>query len=192
MILFCRCTQVCGSGFWPRCQVRKGWELFSPAGRQMQACAQGSLQMESPAPPACASVWAEQLGPSRAKLAMSKSISRHHKTSSFLALCRCSVPPLAACVGHRAQGLLSFLFLTTLHGHSTRNWLSSPHRSRGGGGVELKAPSRCPDAFQGCLCQEQARSWITHVAVHIPPAEMAALCLVNAAVTKLFPITPFY
>lgn len=39
-----------------------------------------------------ASVWADQLDPGRAKLATSKSISRHHKTSSFLACCRCSVP----------------------------------------------------------------------------------------------------
>lgn len=158
-------------------------------------CAQGSLQMESPAPPACASVWADQLGPSRAKLATSKSISRHHKTSSSLALCRCSVPPRlpGSLCGSQSTGTA----LLPLPHHSAwtqhqQNWLGSPHRSWGGGGVELKAPSRCPDAFQGCLCQEQAHSWITHVAVHTPPAEMAALCLVNAAVTKLFPITPFY
>lgn len=69
-----------------------GEERVFPCWEADAACAQGFLQMESPAPPACASVWPEQLGPSRAKLATSKSISRHHKTSSFLALCRCSVP----------------------------------------------------------------------------------------------------
>lgn len=87
---FCWCTQMCRSELWPHFQVSRGgsWFIFSANA----GCAHPFLRVESTAPPACASVWPDQLGPSRAKLAMSKSISRRHKTSSFWAHCRCFVP----------------------------------------------------------------------------------------------------
>lgn len=90
VILFRWCTQVCRSELWPRYRLSSGGSCFF-CWEADPGCAHPFLQMESAAPPACASVWADQLGPSRAKLATSKSISRHHKTSSFLAHCRCFV-----------------------------------------------------------------------------------------------------